>query len=70
MNKVEFHRSAKSPDAAHYDNFIGGAYVPSKSGKTFENTSPVNGRVLCTIARSDATDVEAALEAAHAAKDK
>ena len=33
------------------------------------NTSPVNGRVLCEIARSDATDVERALDAAHAAKD-
>ncbi|PSH56407.1 aldehyde dehydrogenase, partial [Phyllobacterium brassicacearum] len=35
----------------------------------FDNTSPVNGQVLCEIARSDATDVEAALDAAHAAKE-
>jgi aldehyde dehydrogenase len=69
MNKVEFHRAAKSPYASHYDNFIGGEYVPSKSGKSFDNTSPVNGQVLCTIARSEAADVEAALDAAHAAKD-
>jgi len=69
MNKVEFHRAAKSPYASHYDNFIGGKYVPSKSGKSFDNTSPVNGQVLCTIARSEAADVEAALDAAHAAKD-
>ena len=53
MNKVEFHRSAKSPYAKRYDNFIGGKWVPAKSGKYFENTSPVNGRVLCEIARSD-----------------
>jgi aldehyde dehydrogenase len=29
----------------------------------------VNGRLLCEVARSDAKDVEAALDAAHAAKD-
>ncbi|MCP5940149.1 aldehyde dehydrogenase family protein, partial [Klebsiella pneumoniae] len=40
-----------------------------KSGRYFDNTSPVNGQVLCEIARSDASDVEAALDAAHAAKD-
>jgi len=70
MNKVEFHRTAKSPYAPQYDNFIGGKYVPSKSGKTFDNLSPVNGQVLCKIARSEAADVEAALDAAHAAREK
>ena len=69
MNKVEFYRAAKSPYAKHYDNFIGGKYVPAQSGKSFENVSPVNGQLLCTIARSDAADVEAALDAAHKAKD-
>jgi aldehyde dehydrogenase len=29
----------------------------------------VNGQVLCEVAHSDARDVEAALDAAHAAKD-
>ncbi|MBX3566878.1 MAG: aldehyde dehydrogenase family protein, partial [Rhizobiaceae bacterium] len=70
MNKVEFHRTAKVPFAKTYGNFIGGKHVPAKSGRTFENTSPVNGRVLCEIARSDAADVEAALDAAHAAWEK
>ncbi|WP_144378245.1 aldehyde dehydrogenase [Mesorhizobium amorphae] len=69
MNKVEFHRSAKAPFAKKYDNFIGGQYVAPKSGRYFENTSPVNGRVLCEIARSDSADVEAALDAAHRAKE-
>jgi aldehyde dehydrogenase len=69
VNKVEFYRAAKSPYAKHYDNFIGGKYVPAQSGKSFENVSPVNGQLLCTIARSDAADVEAALDAAHKAKD-
>ncbi len=69
MKKVEFHRSAKVPFAKKYDNFIGGKYAAPKSGKYFENTSPVNGRVLCEIARSEAADVDAALDAAHKAKD-
>lgn len=40
-----------------------------RSGRYFENTSPVNGQVLCEVARSDAADVEAALDAAHAARE-
>ncbi|WP_273725996.1 aldehyde dehydrogenase [Brucella gallinifaecis] len=69
MNKVEFHRSAKPEFAKRYGNFIGGKWVEPKSGRYFENTSPVNGQVLCEVARSDAADVDAALDAAHAAKD-
>ncbi|MBC8716045.1 aldehyde dehydrogenase [Ochrobactrum sp. Marseille-Q0166] len=69
MNKVEFHRSAKPEFAKRYGNFIGGKWVEPKSGRYFENTSPVNGQVLCEVARSDAADVDAALDAAHAAKE-
>src|ERR1700676_4853840 len=53
-----------------YGNFIGGTWVPPMSGRYFDNTSPVDGRLLCRIPRSDSADVEAALDAAHAAKDK
>lgn len=70
MNKVEYFRTAKSPFKASYGNFIGGQWLPAQSGRTFENTSPVTGEVICRVARSDAADVEAALDAAHAAKDK
>ncbi|MGV2981285.1 aldehyde dehydrogenase [Camelimonas sp. ID_303_24] len=69
MNKVEFNRTVKPGFASQYENFIGGKWVAPKSGRYFENTSPVNGQALCRIARSDAADVEAALDAAHAAKD-
>jgi aldehyde dehydrogenase len=69
MNKPEFLTSTKPPFAERYDNFIGGKWVAPKSGKYFDNTSPVTGQVVCKIARSDAQDVEAALDAAHAAKD-
>ncbi|MBN9245249.1 MAG: aldehyde dehydrogenase family protein [Mesorhizobium sp.] len=69
MNKVEFSRTAKVPFAKRYDNFIGGEWVAPKAGRYFDNVSPVNGRPLCEIARSQPEDVEAALDAAHKAKD-
>jgi aldehyde dehydrogenase len=43
--------------------------VEPVSGRHFENTSPVNGKVICEVARSDKDDIEKALDAAHAAKD-
>ena len=52
-----------------YGNFVGGKFVEPVSGKYFDNISPVNGAVLCQIARSDEKDIELALDAAHGAKD-
>ena len=53
----------------HYDNWIGGKWVPAVRGQHFDNVSPIDGRVICTIARSTAEDVELALDAAHAARE-
>jgi aldehyde dehydrogenase len=53
----------------HYDNFVGGKWVPAVKGQTFDNISPIDGRVVCTVARSTAEDVELALDAAHAARE-
>jgi len=52
-----------------YDNFIGGKWVAPKSGKYFDNISPVTGHPYCQVAQSDGADIDAALDAAHAAKD-
>ena len=52
-----------------YGNFINGAWADAKSGRVFDNVSPITGQKICEIARSDKDDVEAALDAAHAAKD-
>jgi 4-guanidinobutyraldehyde dehydrogenase / NAD-dependent aldehyde dehydrogenase len=46
---------------------IAGRYVDAKSGKTFEKRSPVDGRVLGTVAEGDAAEVEAAVAAARKA---
>lgn len=61
--------SMTSPFKESYDNFINGKFIPSRTGRYFDNTSPVNGKTICRIARSDASDIETALDAAHAAKD-
>ncbi|OIQ93713.1 acetaldehyde dehydrogenase 2 [mine drainage metagenome] len=52
-----------------YENFIGGEWVAPIKGDYFVNTTPINGEVLCEVARSTAEDVERALDAAHAAKE-
>ncbi|MDL5366067.1 aldehyde dehydrogenase family protein [Xanthomonas sp. NCPPB 2654] len=54
---------------SRYGNFIGGQWVEPKSGQYFENTTPISGKVFTSVARSNAQDIEAALDAAHAAKD-
>ncbi len=52
-----------------YQNFIGGKWVDPVKGQYFDNVTPVTGKPFCEIPRSDAADVERALDAAHAAKD-
>ncbi|MBB5636138.1 aldehyde dehydrogenase [Pedobacter cryoconitis] len=52
---------------SHYDNFIGGKFVPPVKGIYFDNISPVDGKVFTKAARSGKEDVELALDAAHEA---
>ena len=69
MSHPQSERSAAKLFKSRYGNFINGRWAEPLSGRYFENTSPINGRLLCEVARSDAKDIEAALDAAHAAKD-
>lgn len=69
MTKMDLVRSATFPFKARYGNFINGDFVEPANGRYFKTVSPVTGRKLCEVARSDAADVERALDAAHAAKD-
>ncbi len=50
-----------------YSNYIGGRWVEPASGQYFENVTPVTGRTFTEIPRSNAKDIELALDAAHAA---
>jgi aldehyde dehydrogenase len=52
---------------SRYQNFIGGEWTEPRSGKYFENPSPVTGRAFCEVPRSGADDIELALDAAHKA---
>lgn len=54
---------------ARYENYINGQWVAPVNGKYFNNLTPINGSVICEIPRSDAQDIDLALDAAHAAKD-
>ncbi len=51
-----------------YGNYIGGRWAEPASGQYFDNASPVNGKVFTSVPRSNAQDIEAALDAAHAAR--
>lgn len=46
---------------------IGGQWVPGLGGQTLTLTNPSTGTALCRIARGQATDIDAAVAAAHAA---
>jgi aldehyde dehydrogenase len=50
-----------------YGNFIDGKFVEPLSGEFFMNTSPVDGSNIAQFPRSDAKDIDFALDAAHRA---
>ncbi|MGC5615011.1 acetaldehyde dehydrogenase ExaC [Georgenia sp. Z1491] len=52
---------------SRYDHWINGEYRAPVNGRYFENPSPLTGKTFCEVARGDADDIEAALDAAHAA---
>ncbi|MGO7294601.1 aldehyde dehydrogenase, partial [Rhizobium brockwellii] len=60
----------ESPFKLKYGNYIGGEWREPVEGKYFENLTPVTGGKLCDIPRSNEKDVNLALDAAHAAKEK
>jgi acyl-CoA reductase-like NAD-dependent aldehyde dehydrogenase len=49
-------------------HFIGGAFVPARSGKTFPVHNPATGDVVAQAADGDAADVDTAVKAAAAAQ--
>jgi aldehyde dehydrogenase len=57
------------PLRSRYGNLIGGKWVDPVKGGYFDNVSPTTGEVICQVPRSQAEDVEKAIDAAHAAAD-
>ena len=58
---------SKLMPGTRYENFIGGDWSKPKSGNYFENISPTSGKIICEVPRSNAEDVNSALDAAHKA---
>ena len=58
---------SKLKPGSRYENFIGGDWSKPKSGNYFENISPTSGKIICEVPRSNAEDVNSALDAAHKA---
>jgi aldehyde dehydrogenase len=53
-----------------YDNFIGGKWTAPVEGRYFTNISPITGGSIGEVARSSAADIELAVEAGHAARER
>jgi aldehyde dehydrogenase len=55
---------------SRYNNYIGGKWVSPSTGRYFVSQSPINAEPICEFARSEAEDVEKALDAAHAIREE
>ncbi len=53
------------PKVADQKMLIGGKWVNSVSGKTFETQNPTDGSVICNVAEGDKADVDLAVKAAR-----
>jgi aldehyde dehydrogenase len=60
--------SVSNPYKARYGNYIGGQWVDPVDGQYFVNVTPITNQPLCEIPRSNAKDINLALDAAHAAR--
>ncbi|NDZ18461.1 aldehyde dehydrogenase [Variovorax sp. WS11] len=62
------HLGIENPYKKQYGNYIGGEWVAPIDGQYFDNLTPVTGQAFTSIPRSNAKDIEVALDAAHKAK--
>jgi aldehyde dehydrogenase (NAD+) len=54
----------------HTDLYVGGEFVDSEAGETFDTVDPTTGEVLASVARGREADVDRAVEAAWTAFDE
>ena len=52
------HLKVKFPYKAKYGNYINGKFVEPKSGKYFDNTTPITNEVICKVPRSNEKDID------------
>jgi len=67
MATVTKSSTVAAPKIRHTECFIGGKWVPSVSGKTFETINPATEEVIAEVAEGDAADIDAAVHAAREA---
>ncbi len=60
-------RTPKPPQVKDQPLFIGGKWLDSVSGKTFDTINPATGEVICQVAEGDKADVDLAVKAARKA---
>jgi len=66
-NQKKLQTALKQFEQSGVLNHINGANIPANSGKQFNSISPVDESVICTVAKSDASDIDVAAKAAAAA---
>jgi aldehyde dehydrogenase (NAD+) len=59
----------RTPRVRQTQCFIGGQWLPAKSGKTFATIDPATEKVIAQVAEGDAADVDTAVRAAREAFD-
>src|SRR5262245_23848964 len=55
------------PKVADQKMLIGGKWVDSQSGKTFDTQNPATGETICRVAEGDKADIDLAVKAARKA---
>src|SRR5712671_2559839 len=60
-------RTVKAPKVKDQPLLIGGKWLDSVSGKTFETLNPATGDVICQVAEGDKADIDLAVKAARKA---
>src|SRR5881227_3299407 len=60
-------KKAQPPKVKDQPMLVGGKWVDSQSGKTFETVNPATGEVICRVAEGDKADVDLAVKAARKA---
>jgi 5-carboxymethyl-2-hydroxymuconic-semialdehyde dehydrogenase len=63
LDKVAVHRAKIAERGVK--NIINGRHLDALSGKTYENGSPIDSSFICTVAYSDAADIDRAAQAAQ-----
>lgn len=66
---IDWHQRARALATSPTGIWVDGRFIPTASGETFANLSPLDGRELGQVARGRAEDIDTAVRSARAAFD-